>query len=157
MKRDVVAIINQELQKDLQCLIRSHLKNRILVQSQGGSKFQPAGILKYVEDLKRGSNAGFGPKDIFEITSIFPGRYTMSKHSHSFTDEYDGFVGFGFNRETDENTIIYYLQKFSDDSLMQTLVKRLTDQDLADIFNLLTRLLKAHLTEEEYHHLFLKE
>jgi len=55
----------------------------------------------------------------------------MSKHSHSFTDEYDGFVGFGFNRETDENT--------------------------TDIFNLLTRLLKAHLTEEEYHHLFLKE
>jgi hypothetical protein len=87
----------------------------------------------------------------------FPGRPKMSKHSHKFTDEYDGFVGFGFNRETDENTIIYYLQKFSDDGLMQALVKRLTDQDLADIFDLLTRLLKAHLTEEEYHHLFLKE
>ena len=81
----------------------------------------------------------------------------MSKHSHKFTDEYDGFVGFGFNRETDENTIIYYLQKFSDDELIQALVKRLTDQDLANIFDLLTRLLKTHLTEEEYHHLFLKE
>jgi hypothetical protein len=81
----------------------------------------------------------------------------MLKHSHKFTEKYDGFVGFGFNRETDENTIIYYLQKFSDDSLMQTLVKRLTDQDLTDIFDLLTRLLKSHLTEEEYHHLFLKE
>jgi len=81
----------------------------------------------------------------------------MSKHSHKFTDEYDGFVGFGFNRETDENTIIYYLQKFSDDELIQALVKRLTDQDLTDIFDLLTRLLKAHLTEEEYHHLFLKD
>ena len=81
----------------------------------------------------------------------------MSKHSHKFIDEYDGFVGFGFNRETDENTIIYYLQKFSDDELIQALVKRLTDQDLADIFDLLTRLLKAHLTEKEYHHLFLKE
>ena len=81
----------------------------------------------------------------------------MSKHSHKFTDEYDGFVGFGFNRETDESTIIYYLQKFSDDGLMQTLVKRLTDQELADIFDLVTRLLKTHLTEKEYHHLFLKD
>jgi hypothetical protein len=83
--------------------------------------------------------------------------YGMSKHSHRFTDEYDGFVGFGFNRATDEHTIIYYLQKFSDDTLMQTLVKRLSDQDLTDIFDLLTRLLKTHLTEAEYHHLFLKE
>ena len=81
----------------------------------------------------------------------------MPKHSHKFTDEYDGFVGFGFNRETDESTIIYYLQKFSDDGLMQTLVKRLTDQELADIFDLVTRLLKTHLTEKEYHHLFLKD
>ena len=81
----------------------------------------------------------------------------MSHHSHRFADEYDGFVGFGFNRETDENTIVYYLQKFSDDRLMQTLVKRLTDQDLADIFDLLTRLLKIHLAEEEYHRLFLKD
>ncbi len=81
----------------------------------------------------------------------------MLKHSHRFTDEYDGFVGFGFNRETDEHTIIYYLQKFSDDALMQTLVKRMSDQDLSDIFDLLTRLLKSHLSEEEYHRLFLKE
>jgi hypothetical protein len=30
---------------------------------------QPAGILKYFEDLKREPNTGFGPKDIFEIDS----------------------------------------------------------------------------------------
>lgn len=47
----------------------SHLKNRILVQSQGGLKFQPTGILKYFEDLKRERNTEVGPKDIFEITS----------------------------------------------------------------------------------------
>jgi len=50
-------------------LIRSHLKNRILVQDQGGAEFQPADILKYFEDLKRGPNAEVGPKDIFEIAS----------------------------------------------------------------------------------------
>jgi len=81
----------------------------------------------------------------------------MPEHSHNFVDAYDGLVGFGFNRETDEKTIIYYLQKFSDDAVIQTLVKRLKDQDLTEIFNLLTRLLKSHLSENEYHTLFLKD
>jgi hypothetical protein len=46
---------------------KSHLKNKILVQTQGGLEFQSAGILKYFEDLKRELNTGFGLKDIFEI------------------------------------------------------------------------------------------
>jgi hypothetical protein len=50
---------------------RSHLKNRILVQDRGGAEFQTAGILLYVEDLKRGTNKDIGPKDIFEIASSF--------------------------------------------------------------------------------------
>jgi hypothetical protein len=37
-------------------LFRTHLKNRILVQDRGGAELQPAGILLYVEDLKRGTN-----------------------------------------------------------------------------------------------------
>jgi len=48
---------------------RSHLKIRILVQSQGGLEFQPGGILKYFEDLKRELNTGFEPKDNFEMAS----------------------------------------------------------------------------------------
>ena len=44
----------------------------MLVQDQGGTEFQPAGILKYVEDLKRGPNAEVGPKDFFEIVSNNP-------------------------------------------------------------------------------------
>jgi hypothetical protein len=48
---------------------RSHLKNRILAQGQGRTEFQPAGILKYVEDLKRGPNTEIGEKDFFEIAS----------------------------------------------------------------------------------------
>ncbi|MBW1763489.1 MAG: cytoplasmic protein, partial [Deltaproteobacteria bacterium] len=38
----------------------------------------------------------------------------MAAHSHKFVEEYEGLVGFGMDRETDENTLIYYLQKFSD-------------------------------------------
>lgn len=81
----------------------------------------------------------------------------MNDHAHSFVENYQGFVGFGFNRETDENTVVYYLQKFSDDELMETLKKKMSDQELAELFNLMGRLLKKHLTEPQYHALFLKE
>ena len=81
----------------------------------------------------------------------------MSKHTHEFVETYDDLVGFGLNRQTDESTVIYYLQKFSDDSLLQALVKRLSDKELAEIFDLLTRLMKDHMSETEYHRLFLKE
>ncbi|MGD9283247.1 MAG: cytoplasmic protein, partial [Desulfobacterales bacterium] len=57
----------------------------------------------------------------------------------------------------DENTVFYYLQKFSDDLLMKKLLKRLSEDELSEIFNLITRLLKVHLTDTEYHDLFLKE
>ena len=49
--------------------IRTHLKNRILVQDRGGAEFQTAGNLLVVEDLKRGTNKDMGPKDIFEVGS----------------------------------------------------------------------------------------
>jgi hypothetical protein len=78
-------------------------------------------------------------------------------HTHRFVDDYDGLVGFGLDRKTDENTIIYYLQKFSDDALIGALVPRLTDDELREIFVMITRLLKGHLTENEYHRLFLKD
>ena len=81
----------------------------------------------------------------------------MKQHSHDFVETYDGMVGFGADRQTDENTVVFYLQKFSDDLLMKTLIKRLSDEELSEIFNLLTRLLKTHLSDTEYHDLFLKE
>ncbi len=81
----------------------------------------------------------------------------MAHHSHGFVEAYQGLVGFGLNRETDENTVVYYLQKFSDDSLMQVLRSRLTDSELAALFDTLSELLRKHLTEDEYHRLFLKE
>jgi TorA maturation chaperone TorD len=80
-----------------------------------------------------------------------------SHHTHQFVETYQGLVGFGLSRETDEATVIYYLQKFSDDSLMSVLIKRLTDEELAAIFDALSSHLNRHLSEEEYHRLFLKE
>ena len=81
----------------------------------------------------------------------------MPTHTHRFVDEYDGLVGFGFSREVDENTVTYYLQKFSDDKLMDLMKKRLSNEDLASIFDLLSRLLKIYLSEDEYHEYFLKD
>ena len=81
----------------------------------------------------------------------------MSKHSHDFVESYDGLVGFGLDRSTNEKTIIYYLQKFSDDRLMEKLISRLSDEELERVFNLVTRLLQKHLSEPEYHRLFLKD
>ncbi|MCF8063338.1 MAG: cytoplasmic protein [Deltaproteobacteria bacterium] len=81
----------------------------------------------------------------------------MTKHSHRFVEEYDGLVGFGLDRETDENTVVYYLQKFSDDELMAIMKQRMSDDDLEALFSLLGDLLKKCLSEEEYHALFLKD
>ncbi|MGC1401649.1 MAG: cytoplasmic protein [Thermodesulfobacteriota bacterium] len=78
-------------------------------------------------------------------------------HSHNFVNEYQGLVGFGLDRETDEKSLTVYLQKFSDDTLLKTLLPRLTEDEIQEIFILISRLLKTHLKEEEYHQLFLKE
>jgi len=81
----------------------------------------------------------------------------MSKHTHDFVESYQGLVGYGADRETDENTLMYYMQKFSDDRLISLITKRMTDEELLELFDLLNRLLKNHLTEAEYHELFLKD
>jgi hypothetical protein len=81
----------------------------------------------------------------------------MLQHSHQFVEAYDGLVGYGLDRETNENTLVYYLQKFSDDELMKVLMSRLSDMEMDDMFDRISALLSRHLTEEEYHRLFLKE
>lgn len=81
----------------------------------------------------------------------------MALHSHEFVETYQGLVGFGMNRETNENTIVYYLQKFSDDNLMNVIKQRFSDQELETLFESLSGLLQKHLSESEYHTLFLKE
>ena len=81
----------------------------------------------------------------------------MAKHSHRFVETFDGFLGYGLDRQSDENTVQLYLQKFSDDHLMKTILKRMTDDDLTEVFEITSKRLKKYLTEPEYHQLFLKE
>ena len=79
------------------------------------------------------------------------------QHAHLFVEKYQGLVGFGMNREIDEYSLTYYLQKFSDDELMALLRPRMTDSDIEALFDLIARIMKQHLTEEEYHRYFLKD
>jgi hypothetical protein len=81
----------------------------------------------------------------------------MTKHSHRFVEEYDGFVGMGFSREVDEKTLVYYLQKFSDDQLMSLMSRRMSQRDMEELFDRLNRLMKTYLSDDEYHRHFLKE
>jgi hypothetical protein len=81
----------------------------------------------------------------------------LAGHQHTFVNEYDGMVGFGFSREVDEKSLIVYLQKFSEDALAKALVPRLSDEEIDELFELMTRLMRKHLVDEEYHTLFLKD
>ena len=81
----------------------------------------------------------------------------MARHTHEFVETCTDLIAFGLNRETDEDTVVYYLQKFSDDQLMRTLIKRLSDAELADLFDRVNDLMRKHLNDSEYHRLFLKE
>ena len=81
----------------------------------------------------------------------------MPRHRHAFVEDYDGMVGFGLDRETDELTVLYYLQKISDDTLGRVLVQRMTNAELAAVFEQASALLRRHLSEPEYHRLFLKD
>lgn len=81
----------------------------------------------------------------------------MAKHSHRFVETFDGFLGYGLDRQSNEDIVQVYLQKFSDDELMDTILKRMTDEDLAEIFDVTGKMLKKYLSEPEYHRLFLKD
>jgi hypothetical protein len=81
----------------------------------------------------------------------------MRRHRHDFVEKYQGMIAFGYSRKEDERSLIAFLQKFSDDYLMQLISKRVSDSEIEDLVDLLTGLMKKHLSEEEYHRYFLKD
>ena len=81
----------------------------------------------------------------------------MDHYSHRFVETYRGPVAFGLSREIDESSLIVYLQKFSDDRIMEVIRSRLSDEEIGQIHDWIIGLLKKHLSHEEYHRLFLRE
>ena len=78
-------------------------------------------------------------------------------YRHEFVEHCEGMIAFGYSREDDEKSLVAFLQKFSDDDLMQLLSPRLSDQEIDNLVNLVMGLLKKYLTDREYHQYFLKE
>ncbi len=81
----------------------------------------------------------------------------MRKDTHNFIQEYKGLGAFGLDRKTDEETIMFYLQKFSEDSFLKAFISRLSDLELEEIYFFINKKLKQHISEDEYHTLFLKD
>jgi hypothetical protein len=59
-------------------------------------------------------------------------------------------IVFGFDRATDEKSLRFFLQCFA-------LLPRLHDDDIHATVDFLTRIMHKHLSEKEYHSLFLAE
>jgi CheY-like chemotaxis protein len=88
----------------------------MMVQGQGGSEFQSAGILKYVEDLKRGPNAEFDSKDFFETFLKKGGAmHEKSKGSLLATDRTSAKTATILLMENDQSTLnaLYYFLRRS--------------------------------------------
>lgn len=66
-------------------------------------------------------------------------------------------ICFGFNRETDEQSLAAFLTQFADRRLTQVLIPRMNDEEIINIVNQLTCLMRNHLSKREYHRLFLGE
>jgi len=65
-------------------------------------------------------------------------------------------ICFGLNRELDQSSISCYLQLIGRQELADTLASRLSGEEIEEILNLFSRLLKKHLSGNEYHTLFLQ-
>ena len=66
-------------------------------------------------------------------------------------------IVFGFGRKTDERSLETFIERFADKEFMKTLLPRLQDEDITDMVNFLTGIMRKHLSEKEYHRLFLAE
>jgi hypothetical protein len=66
-------------------------------------------------------------------------------------------IAFGFDRATDEQSFGLFLARFVDKKLMETLLPRLHDEDIQATVDFLTGIMRKHLSEKEYHSLFLAE
>jgi len=66
-------------------------------------------------------------------------------------------ICFGWDRATDERSFQAFVRRFSRPELLALLAPRLTDQELTALIDLLTGLMKRHLSEKEYHRLFVAD
>ena len=66
-------------------------------------------------------------------------------------------IVFGFDRDTDEKSFKLFLQRFAHKKVVTALIPRLQDKEILATVDFLTAIMQKHLSEEEYHDLFLAE
>lgn len=66
-------------------------------------------------------------------------------------------ICFGLNREHNERSFSLFLQLIGNRELADVLAKRLSDEEIERFVADFTQLIRQHLTEDEYHQLFLQE
>ena len=66
-------------------------------------------------------------------------------------------IVFGFDRETDEQSLSLFLERFTDKGMLKVLLPRLEKDDIFATVDFLTGIMQKHLSEKEYHSLFLAE
>lgn len=64
-------------------------------------------------------------------------------------------ICFGLNRETDEQSLSHFINRFSSPAVLETLVPRMTDAEITETLDFLSKIMGNHLNKKEYHTLFL--
>ncbi|MDD3617941.1 MAG: hypothetical protein RBR09_05130 [Desulfobulbaceae bacterium] len=64
-------------------------------------------------------------------------------------------IVFGLTRADDERSLAAFLRLFSGDELLTALIPRMTDDEIRRVVQLLTEVMRNHLSGQEYHSLFL--
>jgi hypothetical protein len=69
------------------------------------------------------------------------------------TDPYQ--ICFGLNRQTDEQSLTHFIHRFASPAVLETLIPRMTDSEITEILDFLSKIMANHFQENEYHTLFL--
>ena len=64
-------------------------------------------------------------------------------------------IAFGWDRQTDEQSLRAFAERFCRAELLDVLIPRLDDQEITGLVDHLSRLMRSHLSEKEYHRLFM--
>jgi hypothetical protein len=66
-------------------------------------------------------------------------------------------ICFGLNRRLDQQSLSWFLQLAGRREFADFLSQRLSEEEIHAFVNFFTNLMKRHLSEEEYHRLFLQD
>jgi len=66
-------------------------------------------------------------------------------------------ICFGFDRAGDERSLAAVISRFARPELQAALLPRLAEDELTATLDFLTTLMRRHLSEKEYHQLFLAD